>query len=150
FDHALSMALLCRGSNLVQIDRADHAPYCNVFRGGHVVADEVLEDHADFTPPVFHVVLPEIDAVEEDRSLRRVVQARQKFCDCGLALTVFADKSDSFAGRQMKINVAQDLILISGICETDITKLDSLSDWARDTDGARLRDDSRLNSEEIQ
>ncbi len=84
------------------------AAHGNIFSDRHVVAHEILKDDADFAPPIFQVVFPEVDAVEEDRSGGGVVQTRQKFGDRRLALAVLADQGDALVGLQAKIDIAQD------------------------------------------
>jgi hypothetical protein len=37
-----------------------------------------LEDYADFAPPILHVVLAQVDSVQQNLSFRPVVKPRQK------------------------------------------------------------------------
>ena len=89
-DYALGEAFPGCRLNLHWIDWGIDAPHGDIFSDSHVVVHEILKNYADFVPPIFQVVFPKVDAVEEDPSFGGVVQARQKFCDRRLALAVFA------------------------------------------------------------
>ena len=70
-DHLLgegssSAAARMRNGLLRLFDAAD----ADIFRCGHLVAHEILEDDADFLPQVVEVVFAQIDAVEQDLALR--------------------------------------------------------------------------------
>ena len=114
FDVALLMGL---------IDAADG----DVLAGGHLEAHEVLKDDADLAVEIFEGVLAEIDAVEEDLALGGIVEPSDEFDDGGLALAVFADERDAFAGREGEVEVLQDGALGARIGEGDVAKLEALS-----------------------
>ena len=64
----------------------------------HFVAHEILKDYADFAMQVLDAVLAQVDAIEQNAPLGRIVEARQELDDGGLALPVLADERDALTG----------------------------------------------------
>ena len=81
------------------LDLAD----ADVLVEAHVVAHEVLEDHADRPAHRRQVVVAQVDAVEQDAPLGRIVEPRQQLGERRLARAVLADERDALAGTQRKL-----------------------------------------------
>ncbi len=91
-------ALFCRIFNLIGRVRNLDAAHGDVFARGHLVAHEVLEDDADLGVQIGKIVFAQIDAIEQDLPLGRIVEPRNQLDDGGFALAVFADQRDALAG----------------------------------------------------
>ena len=63
----------------------------------HLVAHEVLKDDTDLAVQVFDAVIPQINAVEQNTAVGRIVEAGNQFDDRRLALAILADQGDPFA-----------------------------------------------------
>ena len=83
--------------NLVLLMRLIDAADRDVLSRRHLEAHEVLKDDADVAVKIFERVLAQIDAVEQNLSLGRIVEARDELDDGRLALAVFADQRDAFS-----------------------------------------------------
>src|SRR3982751_2576378 len=64
----------------------------------HVVAHEVLEDHADLAPQRREVVVPEVDAIQANAAFRWIVQAREQLGQRRLARAVLTNERDALTG----------------------------------------------------
>ena len=73
----------------------------------HLVAREILEDHADALPERRLVPLLEVEAVEQDPAAGRAIQAGQQLDQRGLAGAVLADQGQALAGLDVQIDVRQ-------------------------------------------
>ena len=80
----------------------------DIFARGHLEAHEVLKDDTDVAVEIFEVVLPKVDAVEQNLSFGRVVETRDQLDDGRLPLAVFADECDSFARGESEVEVFQE------------------------------------------
>src|SRR5580658_3954155 len=123
-------------------------PYTNVFPRRHFITHEILEDHADFAIEIFQVIFAEIDSVEQDLPLRRVIKASEEFDNGGLALAVFTDQRDSLLGVKMKVESLQHQTRASRIPEGNIAKFEPASNGPWRGQGVRLRRNLGLHLEE--
>ena len=101
----------------------------NVLADGRLVADEILEDHADAPAQVVEVVLLEVDAVEQDASLGRIIEPREQFDQGRLAGAVRSYQRELLARRDTQVHVMERPILATRVAEGDATELDALADW---------------------
>src|ERR1019366_6682003 len=106
-------------------------PNRNILARGHLIAHEVLEDHADFPIEIFEVVFPQIDAVEKNLSGGRVIQPSHQLYDSGLALAVLADQRDALPRMQSEIEAVDHGTRGSGIGKRHIAKLETAGDGRR-------------------
>ena len=82
-------------------------PEADVLPGGQLVVHEVLEDHPHLPAQVGRVELPQINAIEQDAPLGRVVEAEQQLDECGLAGTVAAHQRHRLVPPEAQREVAQ-------------------------------------------
>ena len=75
-----------------------YAANSDVISCGHFIPHKVLKDDADFVTKVFHVVFPQIDAIDQDLAFRWIVEACDELDYGGLALAIFPDQRYPLAG----------------------------------------------------
>ena len=75
----------------------------NIFGGSQFISHEILKNDADFFPQVFHVVLANIHAIQQDLTRRHIIQARKKFDDSRLSLAIFAHQRDPLGRFEAKL-----------------------------------------------
>ena len=106
-DHVFRKALQSRGADAKHIAGIFDASDGDVFRCGHFIAHEILEDHANFAPQIFRVVLADIHAIQQNLAAGHVIKPRKQLHDRGLPLAVFAHQRDALPRCQCEINVAE-------------------------------------------
>ena len=80
---------------------------------GHIGAQglgdqlEVLEHHGEHIHVITVIVLANVDAVEEDLALLRIVQAAQELDECGLAASVLANDGQPLAHLELHAHIPQ-------------------------------------------
>ncbi len=79
------------------VQRLDLAK-ADVLAGGGHVAHKVLKDHADRVAQAVRVILAQVDAIQQNLALVRVIQPRQQLDKRGLARAVCANQRQLFAG----------------------------------------------------
>ena len=89
-------AATMRGRSVAGLDASDG----DVVAGRQVVADEVLEDHADVAAKAVEVVVAQVVAIEQNPAFVRVVQPRQQLDQRRLAGAILADERDDFAAAK--------------------------------------------------
>src|SRR5579863_5260137 len=99
----------------------------DIFPSGHLVTHEVLKDDADLRMQAGQIVVAEVDSVQQDLPLARIVKARDEFNNRRLPLTVFTDQSDPLTWTQGEVKVAEDTPVRAGIDEGDIPKFETTS-----------------------
>src|SRR3954471_12504050 len=114
----------------------------------HVVAHEILEDHADGAADRGEIVVAKIAAVEEDPALGRIVQPTQELHERRLPGAVQSDEGDALARPQLEVDVPNGPPLAPGIREADVLEDEALRDWSRHRRRTRSRGDRRLHLEE--
>src|SRR5579872_1202272 len=75
-DRLVGQALAGRVLQQIKISEFFYAAYGNVFARRHLIAHEILEDHADLPMQVLELVFAKVHAVEQDFSFGGIVQAR--------------------------------------------------------------------------
>ena len=85
-----------------------------------VEEDGLLGDDTEVGAYVRQGELPQVGAVEGDRSGRRVVEAGEEIGDGGFAAAGVAHQRYDLAPGQVEVNSAQDLRPIGGISKTDV------------------------------
>src|SRR5439155_21136352 len=85
--------------------------------------DRVLCDQANLTPQAPELGMADIDAVNQHRSIVRVVEPRQQADERRLAAAVFADQGDCLPETHREIDLSQRWPA-GVIREADIAKLD--------------------------
>src|SRR5258708_9197632 len=149
-NNILGHALACGDPQQVKIVNLFNAADRYVLAGGHFIAHEILEDDADLTMQILQVVLAKIDSIEQDLSIRGIVQPGHQLDDSGLALAIFANQRQPLRGMQLKINAIENQSGISGVAERDVAKLDSLHDGSRRRQCVRLGANGWLHFKEGQ
>ena len=84
---------------------------------------EVLKHHGENLHIVLIVVLADVDAVQENFSLLRVVQAAQKLNKGGLAAAVFANDCQPLADLELHGHIFQRPIHPAGVAERHVAEL---------------------------
>ena len=118
--------------------------------GGHVVAHEILKDDSDLRSIGLRGRTREGRRRPAESPLGRIVESRQQLHHRGLALAVFADQRDSFAGLHREIQVVQHSPRTARIGKRHIPEFESPANRTRRRNRVRLGDDVRLDREEIQ
>src|SRR5690606_26458415 len=108
------------------------ATYPDVLGGGEAVAHEILEDDADMGMDVVRGHVAEVDAVDADTALVRIVEAGKELDDGGLAGAVLADQRQGLAGGDGEIEAADRPGLGVGVAEADILEAHALADGLRE------------------
>src|SRR5579862_4565595 len=80
----------------------------DVFTRCHFVAHKVLKDDTDLAVKVFEVVLAEVNAIEQNLPLSRIVEPRHQLDNGSFALPVLANEGNPFAGMEMKVQAIED------------------------------------------
>ena len=108
----------------------------DVVRHRVVEQQRLLRDHAEPLAQVAEPHVADVDAVERDPALDRVVEPRQELHERGLAAAVGADDGHRFAGAHLEPDVVQHL-LVRMVIEIDVLERDRLwraaaaaADWA--------------------
>ena len=90
-----------------------------------MIAHEILKDDADLLPQVERIELANIDAVDQDRALGRIVEAAQKFDQSRLAGAVMSHQRDFLAGTDRQIDITQSPFVAFRIAKPDAAKFDA-------------------------
>lgn len=94
----------------------------DVFAGGEVVADEVLEEDAEVGAKVVEGEAAEVGAFDEHLSLVGVVEAEEEFHQGALAEAVAAVDAGDFATACDEVEVAEHVALHVGVAEGDVAE----------------------------
>ena len=73
----------------------------------------ILRDYGNLFPVFRHIEIHQIDAVNENFSVRRRNKADEKIQDRGLSGSGFSGKSDTLTGSDLQAEVLQDIPLLS-------------------------------------
>src|SRR5262249_40989347 len=109
--------------------------HSDVFVQEQIVMNKILEDDTEGAAHGVEIVFTQIHAVEQDPSLRRIVEAGKKLGQRGLAGAVLADQSDFFSGSDAQIHMTQSPGIALWILEAYILENYPLADGRQD--GAR-------------
>ena len=85
-------------------------PGTNVFADRELVAAKVLKDDANALAQGFDVPVLQVQPVEEDVALGRLVEPGQQLYQCRLARAVFADQCQTFTRENLKADISQRLV----------------------------------------
>src|SRR5271170_8318014 len=99
------------------------APDCDVLARRHLKAHKVLKDDSDVAMKVFERVLAQVHSVEQNLPLGRIVEPRDEFHHCRLALSVLPDQRNPFSRTQLEVEILQHPPLCSRIGKGHIAKL---------------------------
>ena len=137
---------------LQQVEVVDFidAANCDIFPGRHFITHEVLKDDSNFPMKIFQIVLAEVDPIQQDLALGRIIESGDQFYDGRFALSVLADQCEPLVRVQLKINLVQDPAGISRITERDVSEFDAPYDRPGRRQGILLRLDRRLHIEKCQ
>ena len=105
------------------IDRAD----ADVLVEAQVVADEVLENDADRAAHRLEIVVAQIDPIEQNAPLRRIVQPCEQLDERRLPRAVLANEGDALAGMQAEVHVPHRPGVAAGVAETDVFEHEALA-----------------------
>lgn len=114
-----------------------------------VVADKVLEENADARAQFVGAETADVDAVEEDLSLLRIVKAKEKFYQGGFAEAVAAVDACDLAAAGAEGEVREDVAVHVGVAEGDVTEFD-FEDVGRHVDGFGWGEDGGLEGEKFE
>ena len=103
-----SARLFERPASISQVLQSLRCAHGDVFAGSHLVAHEILKDHADLAIQIVEVVFAKIDPIEQDLSFGGIVESGDQFDDGGFAFAVLADQRDSLARLKREVQVAQE------------------------------------------
>ena len=84
----------------------------------------VLGHAADVAPKIGGIDLAQVGAVDQDRSLGRLVEAQQQLGHRALARADAADQADLFTGLDGEAQALQGLDVLTRIGETEVTEGD--------------------------
>ncbi len=113
----------------------------DVFGGGQLIADEVLEDDAHLAAHGIQVVLSQVEAIQQNAAGGRIVQPQKQFYNGGLAGAVAADQRETRVCIDGKGEVAQHVIDAARIGEEDVIEGDAADpdELGRHFSDSRLR-----------
>src|SRR5687768_5782875 len=94
------------------------------------------------------VVIAEVDSVEQNSSLGRLVQTRHQLCDSGFSRAVLPNECDALARPQRNIQLAHRPSVAAGIAKADILENEAVPHRVRNRQRVRTRRDSRAHIEE--
>src|SRR4051794_11444525 len=77
----------------------------DIFVEAHVVAHEILEDHADGATDGRQIVVAEVTAVEKDAPLARIVQPTQELHERRLPGAIQPDERHALARSQLEVDM---------------------------------------------
>ena len=120
----------------------------DIFAHDKIISHEILEDDADVLSQTVQVVIPEIDAVEQNAPLVGVVEAREQLHQRRLARTVLPHQSDALVRLECERESAHRPPLRARIPETDVLESETGLQRARYRRGAGLRNNTGLYIEE--
>ncbi len=121
----------------------------DVVPGGQEVLEEVLEDDGDLPPQLLGIELPQVDAVDRDATLDRIVQAAEELDDRGLPGAVRADERHHLARMDDEVDPLEKRPGAPGIAEGDPFEPDALPDGIGHGLGIGGRDDRGLDVHEV-
>ena len=81
----------------------------NVFTDGSGEEKGILRDYGNLLPVFRHIEIHQIDAVNEDLSVRGRNKADEKIQDRGFSGSGFSGKSDTLTRSDLQIEVLQDI-----------------------------------------
>ncbi len=122
----------------------------DILAGAEAIANEILEDDADMGMQVGDAQLLEVDPVDGDASLVRIVEPGQQLDDGGLACAILANQRQGLASLEGEIEMADRPGLRVGIAEAHILEDDALPDWCGEGLGIGRRENGRLDLEEAE
>ena len=114
------------------IDLADR----NVLVEGEVVADEVLEYHADRLPERREIVFAEVDPVEQNAPLGRIVEACHQLGERRLARAVLTDQRNPLMRSALQVDVPDRPAIRPRIAKADVLEDEPGLDGSRHRPGA--------------
>ena len=96
----------------------------DVVLGAFGVLAEILEDDSVEFVQRLQIVLADVSAVEQDRALGGIVQARDQLDERGLARTVEANECDGRSRFDRQIDMVDDVVIGAGVAEADVAQFD--------------------------
>jgi hypothetical protein len=115
-----------------EVDLAD----AHVLLEAQVVANEVLEDHADRVADVLEVVIAEVHAIQRDAAFGRVVETREQLGDGRLPCPVLADQRDALPRLQAEADVLERPPFAVGVAEGNLLEDEAIPDRCRHRAGS--------------
>src|SRR5215213_3122484 len=103
------------------------APGCDVLACREVEPHEVLKDHPDVAPQIQEVILTEIMPIEENASLRGVVEPGQQLDDRRLAGAVLSDQSEHFSRMECQIEVTHRPVVRARVAKAHALERDPIA-----------------------
>ena len=102
-DGLFGLAFIGGGADLEGIGPFLDAADGDIGGGGHLVAHEVLENHANLLPETLEIVFAQVASIEKDLTFGGIVQAGEQLDDGGFALAVFFDDGDALGRSEFEI-----------------------------------------------
>src|SRR5580692_35742 len=93
------------------------APHRDVFTSCHLISHEILKNNAKLTMQIFEIVFSQVDAIEQNLPLGRVIEACNQLDDGRLPLPIFANQRQSLRWTQLKVYAVQNQPRIPWILE---------------------------------
>src|SRR5262249_32535996 len=119
----------------------------NVLAHGHVVADEVLEDHGHVSMKIFDAVLAQIDPIEEDSAGGRLVEVCQQFHAGCFALTIFSDECHALSRSDAKVEPIEHQAFGAWVAKRYVHELDAVANTPGNRPGPGYTADPRRDRE---
>src|SRR4029079_10107211 len=127
------------GAHRIDLANAD------VLVESHVVADEVLKDHANSASETRQVVVLQIDPIERNPPLGRIVEPGQQFGDRRFPGAILPNKRHPLARAERKIDVPPRPPLALRISKADVLKDEPSLDRSGNGNRVWSRLDRRLH-----
>ena len=118
-DHAVRQSASRRILDARAVSRLGDQPDLDVLRRREGVAHEILQDQGDAAAQIVEREGAQVDAVDRDAPLGRIVEPRQELDDRGLAGAVLADERHHLPGPDREVEAADRPALGLGIAEAD-------------------------------
>ena len=96
-----------------------------------MVAHKILKDHANALAQLVGVVLAQVDAVEQNLSFGRVVQACEQLDQRGFARAILAYQRQLLARRDFQAHIAQRPVVTAGVAKPDVAELQPTLQFTR-------------------
>src|SRR4029077_4964856 len=96
-----------------------------------IVTNEILENDAHVTAQRVEIVFAQVVAIQQDASFVRIVEAGEKFNQCGLSCAILSDQREYFAGVQREAKMANGPSVGGRVSESDIVKNEAFANRLR-------------------
>src|SRR5262249_47130078 len=115
-----------------------------------VISYKVLKDHAHALADGCYIVLAQIDAIQQDAPLRRIVESCQQLGQRRLSGTILADECDPLSRAQPEAYVPDRPSFAAGILETHVFEHETVANRPRHGPGAGFRVDGGTHIEKVE